>query len=80
MVVGPASFTLPNGTVLSNPMAQIVALDPAYSSVTAASAYGKIYPILGGFTQAATRVTPPTAIGQPASSTTKAISFTICAE
>jgi pectin methylesterase-like acyl-CoA thioesterase len=63
VVVGPASFTLPNGTVLSNPMAGIIALDPAYSTITATSAYGKIYPILGGFTSAATGVTPPTTIG-----------------
>ncbi len=59
VVVGPATFTLPNGTVLTNPIAGIIALDPAYSTLTATSAYGKIYPILGGFTAAATGVTPP---------------------
>jgi hypothetical protein len=63
VVVGPASFTLPNGTVLTNPLASIIALDPAYATITPATAYGKIYPILGGFTQAATGVTPPTTLG-----------------
>jgi pectin methylesterase-like acyl-CoA thioesterase len=63
VVVGPATFTLPNGAVLTNPMANILKLDPAYSTITAASAYGKIYPLLGGFTAAATGATPPTAIG-----------------
>jgi pectin methylesterase-like acyl-CoA thioesterase len=63
VVVGPASFTLPNGTVQNNPMASIIALDPAYSSITATSAYGKVYPLLGGFTSAQTGVTPPTSIG-----------------
>jgi pectin methylesterase-like acyl-CoA thioesterase len=63
VVVGPATFTLPNGSVLTNPMAGIISLDPAYSTITPASAYGKIYPLLGGFTAAATGVTPPTSIG-----------------
>jgi pectin methylesterase-like acyl-CoA thioesterase len=63
VVVGPATYTLPNGTVLTNPMANILKLDPAYSTITPASAYGKIYPLLGGFTAAATGVTPPTTIG-----------------
>jgi hypothetical protein len=62
VVVGPPTFTLPGGTVLTNPLASIIALDPAYSTLTAAEAYGKIYPVLGGFTAAATGVTPPTAI------------------
>ena len=63
VVVGPASFSLPNGTVLTNPIAGILALDPAYASITPATAYGKVYPILGGFTSAQTTVTPPTTIG-----------------
>ena len=63
VVVGPPTFTLPNGTVLTNPIAGIIALDPAYSTLTAATAYGKFYPILGGFTAAATGVTPPISIG-----------------
>jgi hypothetical protein len=62
VVVGPASFTLPNGTVLNNPLASILALDPAYSTLTAATAYGKIYTILGGFA-AGTGYTIPRTIG-----------------
>ena len=45
VVVGPASW---NG--VNNPLAAVIALDPAYSSVTAATAAGHIYPILGGAT------------------------------
>ncbi len=45
VVVGPASY---NG--VTNPLAAILALNPAYSGLTAAAAAGKIYPILGGFT------------------------------
>jgi sugar lactone lactonase YvrE len=45
VVVGPASW---NG--VSNPIASVIALDSTYSSVTAATAAGHIYPILGGFT------------------------------
>jgi pectin methylesterase-like acyl-CoA thioesterase/sugar lactone lactonase YvrE len=63
VVVGPATFTLPNGTVLNNPLAAIIALDPAYAGLTAASAYGKVYPILGGFTTAVTGAALPTTIG-----------------
>lgn len=47
VVVGPASY---NG--VSNPLAAVIALASTYSSVTAATAAGKIYPILGGFTAA----------------------------
>jgi pectin methylesterase-like acyl-CoA thioesterase len=49
VVVGPPTFTLPNGTVLTNPLANIIKLDPTYSSITPASAYGHIYPIMGAF-------------------------------
>lgn len=42
VVVGPASF---NG--VANPLAAAIALNPTYSSVTAATAAGKIYGILG---------------------------------
>jgi pectin methylesterase-like acyl-CoA thioesterase len=45
VVVGPASY---NG--VTNPLAAAIALDSTYSSVTGATAAGKIYPILGGFT------------------------------
>lgn len=45
VVVGPAAY---NG--VTNPLAAIIALDGTYSSVTPATAAGKIYPILGGFT------------------------------
>jgi hypothetical protein len=53
VVVGPPSFTLPNGTVLTNPLPAMIALNATYSSVTAAQMYGRIYPILGGFTAVA---------------------------
>jgi polygalacturonase/sugar lactone lactonase YvrE len=43
--VGPALY---NGVV--NPLAGVIALDPTYASVTAETAAGRIYPILGGFT------------------------------
>jgi pectin methylesterase-like acyl-CoA thioesterase len=45
VVVGPASF---NG--VNNPLAAAIALDSTYSGITASSAAGKIYPIMGGFT------------------------------
>jgi pectin methylesterase-like acyl-CoA thioesterase len=45
VVVGPASY---NG--VNNPLAAVIALDSTYSSVTATTAAGRIYPILGGFT------------------------------
>ena len=45
VVVGPASY---NG--VTNPLAAVIALDSTYSSITASTAAGKIYPILGGFT------------------------------
>jgi hypothetical protein len=48
VVVGPASF---NGIV--NPIASLIALNPAYSSVTAATAAGNIYPLPGGPTSPA---------------------------
>jgi hypothetical protein len=48
VVVGPATY---NG--VPNPLAAAIALDGTYSSITAASAAGKIYPILGGFTAVA---------------------------
>ncbi|HEY4354914.1 MAG TPA: pectinesterase family protein [Acidobacteriaceae bacterium] len=48
VVVGPVSF---NG--VANPLAAAIALNPAYSSVTAATAAGKIYGILGGYTSPA---------------------------
>jgi sugar lactone lactonase YvrE len=49
VVVGPPNYTLPNGTVLTNPLPAVIALYPTYSGVTAAQMYGRIYPILGGF-------------------------------
>lgn len=48
VVVGPASY---NG--IANPLAAIISLDPTYSGLTAATAAGRIYPILGGFTSPA---------------------------
>lgn len=45
VVVGPASW---NG--VTNPIAAVIALNSTYSSVTASTAAGHIYPILGGFT------------------------------
>jgi polygalacturonase/sugar lactone lactonase YvrE len=45
VVVGPASY---NG--VANPLAALIALNPAYSGITAATAVGNIYPLLGGFT------------------------------
>ena len=48
VVVGPATY---NG--VANPLAGLIALNPAYSTVTAATAAGNIYPLLGGFTSPA---------------------------
>jgi pectin methylesterase-like acyl-CoA thioesterase/sugar lactone lactonase YvrE len=45
VVVGPATYNS-----VANPLAAAIVLDSTYSSVTAAAAAGKIYPILGGFT------------------------------
>jgi sugar lactone lactonase YvrE len=45
VVVGPASY---NG--VANPLAALIALNPTYNTVTAATAAGNIYPLLGGFT------------------------------
>ena len=45
VVLGPAAF---NG--VANPLAAIIAQNPAYSSVTAATGAGHIYGILGGYT------------------------------
>ncbi|SEF60312.1 Pectinesterase [Bryocella elongata] len=45
VVVGPATW---NG--VANPMASVISMNPTYSSVTAATAAGHIYPILGGAT------------------------------
>ncbi len=45
VVVGPASY---NG--VANPLATLIALNPTYNTVTAATAAGNIYPLLGGFT------------------------------
>jgi pectin methylesterase-like acyl-CoA thioesterase len=64
VVVGPPTFTLPNGTVLTNPIANVIKLNPTYSSVTATSAWGHIYPLLGGFASANNGGTaPPTTSG-----------------
>ncbi len=51
VVVGPASY---NG--VANPLAAVIALNPAFSTVTATSAAGNIYPLLGGFTSPASGV------------------------
>ncbi|HEY0307760.1 MAG TPA: pectinesterase family protein [Acidobacteriaceae bacterium] len=48
VVVGPASY---NG--VPNPLASVIALSSTYSSVTASTAAGKIYPILGPTTAVA---------------------------
>ena len=48
VVVGPASY---NG--VANPLAGLIALNPTYSTVTAATAAGNIYPLLGGLTSPA---------------------------
>ena len=48
VVVGPASY---NG--VANPLATLIALNPTYNAVTAATAAGNIYPLLGGFTSPA---------------------------
>ncbi len=64
VVVGPPSFTLPSGTILTNPIINIINLNPSYSTVTAASAWGHIYPLLGGFAAANNGgTTPPIASG-----------------
>jgi pectin methylesterase-like acyl-CoA thioesterase len=63
VVVGPPTFTLPNGTVLTNPLANIIALNPTYSTITPATAYGHIYPILGFFSTTNGGVTSPTTAG-----------------
>jgi sugar lactone lactonase YvrE len=48
VVVGPASY---NG--VANPLATLIAFNPTYNAVTAATAAGNIYPLLGGFTSPA---------------------------
>jgi pectin methylesterase-like acyl-CoA thioesterase len=63
VVVGPATFTLPNGAVLTNPLGNIIALNPTYSSVTPTTAYGHIYPIMGAFSTTNGGVTSPTTAG-----------------
>jgi hypothetical protein len=49
VVVGPSTSTYAG----ANPLAGVIALDSAYSSITASSAAGKIYPIYEGFTAVA---------------------------
>lgn len=49
IVVGPATYTLPTGVVLTNPWPAVLQLYSAYSGLTAAQMYGRIYPIFGGF-------------------------------
>ena len=44
VVVGPATY---NG--VANPLAELISLNPTYSTITAATAAGNIYPLLGGF-------------------------------
>jgi sugar lactone lactonase YvrE len=48
VVVGPATY---NG--VANPLATLIAMNPAFNTVTAATAVGNIYPLLGGFTSPA---------------------------
>jgi sugar lactone lactonase YvrE len=48
VVVGPATY---NG--VANPLATLIAMNPTFSAVTAATAAGNIYPLLGGFTSPA---------------------------
>ncbi len=58
VIVGPPTFTLPSGTVLTNPLPSVIKLYPAYSGVTAAQMHGRIYPMVGGF--------PPPSRARPA--------------
>ena len=60
VVAGPASF---NG--VANPLATLIAMNPAYSAVTAATAAGNIYPLLGATSPAANA---PCSSGSSASS------------
>jgi sugar lactone lactonase YvrE len=48
VVIGPATY---NG--VANPLATLIAMNPTYATVTAATAVGNIYPLLGGFTSPA---------------------------
>ena len=50
VIVGPPTFTLPSGVVLTNPIPAIIKLNTTYASVTAAQMYGRIYPLIGGYT------------------------------
>ncbi len=50
VIVGPATYTLSNGTVLTNPIPAVLQLYSTYSNITATQMYGRIYPIFGGFT------------------------------
>ncbi len=48
VVVGPATY---NG--VANPLAALIAINPTFNTITAATAAGNIYPVLGGFTSPA---------------------------
>ena len=50
VVVGPPTYTLSTGVVLTNPLPAVLQLYAAYASLTPAQMYGRIYPIFGGFT------------------------------
>jgi len=49
VIVGPPAYTLPSGVTLTNPLPAVIAQYSAYSSVTPAQMYGRIYPIFAGF-------------------------------
>ena len=63
VVVGPPTFTLPNGTMLTNPLANIISLNPTYSTITPTTAYGHIYPLLGFFSVTNGGVASPVTAG-----------------
>ena len=54
VVVGPPTFTLPNGTVQTNPWPAIIQLNPTYAGFTAAQMQGRIFPIFGGYAASTT--------------------------
>ena len=66
VVVGPPTYTLPNGTVLTNPLPAILQLNSTYASVTAAQMYGRIYPMVGGYPAGAAGKTCGTTTGTSA--------------
>lgn len=67
VIVGPATYTMPSGVVLTNPLPAIISLYSAYSAVTPAQMFGRIYPIFGGF--------PATTTGAACASATAADTF-----